>query len=107
MKSAASTERRGRVRALGFCIAAIALLLAYSSTIIADTASPHGLDPASGVEVAIATAGEWQGEAAVVYNAAQDEYFVVWQDRRAGGQWDIYGQRVSGVGALVGASIPI
>lgn len=107
MKSAASTERRSRVLALGFCIAAFALLLAYGSTIIADTASPHGLDPAGDFEVAITTAGEWQGEAVVVYNATQDEYFVVWQDRRAGGQWDIYGQRVSGAGALVGANIPI
>ncbi|MBX3057670.1 MAG: hypothetical protein KF770_14485 [Anaerolineae bacterium] len=36
----------------------------------------------------------------VTYNPDQDEFLLVWQDYR-NGNWDIYGQRVSGQGALL------
>ena len=38
----------------------------------------------------------------VAYNPDDDEYLVVWQDYRSGSHWDIYGQKVSGDGQLLG-----
>lgn len=43
----------------------------------------------------------------IAYNPDDDEYLVVWQDYRNGVNWDIYGQRVDGDGALLGANIAI
>ncbi|MFQ6058523.1 MAG: hypothetical protein ACE5MB_06575, partial [Anaerolineae bacterium] len=54
----------------------------------------------------ISTAEGWQGPPAMAYNSLADEYLVVWEDRRAGNP-DIYGQRVSGSGALIGDNFPI
>jgi subtilisin family serine protease len=43
----------------------------------------------------------------VAYNSGQDEYLVVWEDARDAGNHRIYGQRLSGEGALLGSEIPI
>jgi hypothetical protein len=45
----------------------------------------------------------------VVYNAADDEYLVVWYDERNGGSkpWDIYGQRVTASGTVTVTGDPI
>ncbi|MBC7250776.1 MAG: PKD domain-containing protein, partial [Anaerolineae bacterium] len=42
----------------------------------------------------------------VIYNANDDEYLVVWQDYR-NGNWDIFGQRVSAGGELLGNNFAI
>jgi subtilisin family serine protease len=43
----------------------------------------------------------------VAYITSRDEYLVVWQDGRDAGGQRIYGQRLSGEGALLGGEIPI
>ena len=42
----------------------------------------------------------------VSYNADADEYLVVWQDDR-NGDWDIYSQRISAGGALLGENFAL
>lgn len=46
---------------------------------------------------------------AVAYNAAAEEYLVVWEDHHWGwgDDWDIYGQRVNGDGTLAGSNFGI
>lgn len=63
--------------------------------------------------------GQWQGDwlahpaqgsqehPQAVYNPDGDEYLVVWQDYRSGVNWNVYGQRVSASGQLLGANIAI
>jgi hypothetical protein len=48
--------------------------------------------------------GEWPRAA---YNPVQNEYLVVWFDQRNEAGWALFGQRVSGAGALAGANIQI
>jgi len=60
----------------------------------------------SGDEMIIAQARKDSPWPKVAYNPHDDEYLVVWQDRR-NGNWDIYGQRVSAAGALVGDNLAI
>jgi len=48
-----------------------------------------------------------QLEPAVSYNAATQEYLVVWTDYRADPDGDVYGQRVSGDGNLAGSDFPV
>jgi PKD repeat protein len=55
--------------------------------------------------LAISTAAGRQFEPAIAYNAASDEYLVVWFDSR-NGDFDIYGQRVDADGVLLGAGDP-
>ncbi|HYP41732.1 MAG TPA: S-layer homology domain-containing protein [Chloroflexia bacterium] len=43
-----------------------------------------------------------QYQPAMAYNSTSGEYLVIWQDRRDSTQFDIYGQRLSSSGALVG-----
>src|SRR5215210_2383451 len=52
-------------------------------------------------------AGCDQRHPAMVYNTTSGEYLVVWYDARTGTRADIYGQRVSSSGALVGGNFPI
>ena len=59
------------------------------------------------MELAVTTASDWQSEADIVYNPSQDEYLVVWQDRRSGSHWDIRGRRISGTGQAIGSDIAI
>lgn len=62
----------------------------------------------TGTEISISTALGDQAQPVVAYNSAQVEYLVVWEDERAGaGNLDIYGQRVSSTGSLVGSEILI
>jgi hypothetical protein len=61
-----------------------------------------------GSEIPISTAPESQITPAVEYNSANSEYLVVWRDARQDFvNSDIYGQRLSGSGALLGSEIPI
>lgn len=57
-------------------------------------------------DFAICTATDSQLYPDVAYNAAADEYLVVWEDRRSYPVYDIYGQRVDADGALLGAGDP-
>jgi RHS repeat-associated protein len=58
----------------------------------------YKLHPAAGDQV----------DVQVAYNADDDEYLVVWADYRSGaGNPDIFGQRVSGGGLLVGENITV
>jgi hypothetical protein len=59
-----------------------------------------------GGDFAISTAPINQTMPAVAWNAAANEFLVVWQDDR-GGSMAIYGQRVAGTGALVGSNFAI
>lgn len=43
----------------------------------------------------------------IAYNSDDDEFLLVWQDYRNGSNWDIYGQRLDGDGALVGDNFVI
>ncbi|HYP39347.1 MAG TPA: S-layer homology domain-containing protein [Chloroflexia bacterium] len=63
-----------------------------------------------GGEFAISTQANEQRSPAVAYNSTNNEYLVVWHDlrpRKGMGGDDIYGQRVSGAGALLGGEIVI
>jgi hypothetical protein len=60
-----------------------------------------------GSEIPISTASQGQFSPAVAYNSISGEYLVVWEDIRGGTIRDIYGQRVSSSGALLGSEIPI
>jgi hypothetical protein len=66
-------------------------------------------DPALlGPSFPIATVPGYQESAVLVYNATEHEYLVVWQDARNGGtNYDIYGQRVSSAGSLLGENFAI
>lgn len=62
----------------------------------------------TGTEIPISVALGDQAQPVVAHNSAQGEYLVVWEDERAGaGNLDIYGQRVSSSGSLVGSEILI
>jgi hypothetical protein len=67
--------------------------------------------PTLGSEIRISGLGalgdEWYPD--VAYNPVASEFLVVWQDRRNGSSrgWDIYGQRVSAAGSLVGGEFRI
>jgi hypothetical protein len=61
--------------------------------------------PLDGTGIEIAIAPNDQTQPAVAYDGAQ--YLVVWADRRSGTSFDLYGQRVSTAGALVGPQIAI
>ena len=54
------------------------------------------------VNFPISTAALYRDSPSVAYNAAEDEYLVVWNDRRVNGlDGDIYGQRVDANGDLL------
>jgi len=64
--------------------------------------------PLLGPSFPIATAPGYQESAALVYNTTAHEYLVVWDDARSGvGNSDIYGQRVSPAGSLLGENFAI
>lgn len=44
---------------------------------------------------------------AIAYNGLDNEYMVAWNDGRKAGGSDVFGQRVSATGALLGANFPI
>jgi hypothetical protein len=61
-----------------------------------------------GSEIPISTASGYQAYPAVAYNSISDEYLVVWDDARSGySNANVYGQRVSSSGALLGSEFPI
>jgi len=43
----------------------------------------------------------------VAYDGATNQYLVVWEDYRSGAHWDIWGQRVTAAGALLGGELAI
>ena len=57
-------------------------------------------------ELIIAEVDEDSSWPRVAYDANDDEYLVVWQDYRTG-NWDIYGQRVSAGGELLGDNFAV
>jgi len=59
-----------------------------------------------GNEIVLASADKESPWPRVAYNADDEEYLVVWQDDR-NGNWDIYGQRVSITGTLVGGNLAV
>jgi hypothetical protein len=59
-----------------------------------------------GPMLAISTPVDDQRQPVVAYNSIDDEYLVVWHDRRAG-NLDIWGQRVGLDGSLLGGSFAI
>jgi hypothetical protein len=59
-----------------------------------------------GSDFLIASAYGTQWDTEVAYNSTDNEYLVVWHDYRNSSQ-DIYGQRVSSSGGLLGGNIPI
>jgi len=59
-----------------------------------------------GSELQLSPTGGVAGWPRVAYNGNDDEYLVVWQDGR-GGNWDIYGQRVTAGGVLTGSNFAI
>ena len=58
-------------------------------------------------QVAIARGRKGQEAPALAYNPARDEYLVVWMDYRNGSDYQIWGRRVSGAGALLGSELAI
>lgn len=64
---------------------------------------------ADGANFALSTASSSQENVAVGYNSSQDEFLVVWEDSRDLGttSTDIYGQRLSSTGTLLGGNIPL
>jgi hypothetical protein len=67
--------------------------------------SSGGVLAGSNFPISIASGSQFRPD--VGYNSTNDEYLVIWGDGRNGGSEDIYGQRVSSGGALVGSEIPI
>ena len=59
-----------------------------------------------GSEIAIDTTSYYQLWPSVAYQAATDEWLVVWNSY-TGATWDVLGQRISSSGALVGGSFAI
>ena len=58
------------------------------------------------INVATATAHQFAPTAA--YNPVEEQWFVVWNDTRtSGNQTDVYSQRLSSAGALVGGNVPV
>jgi hypothetical protein len=55
----------------------------------------------------ISTATDDQDLPTVAYNSTDNQYLVVWEDRRPGDYSDIYGQRLSAAGTLLGTNFPI
>ena len=72
------------------------------------TITPSPIPPSLlGENFPISTAADRQEAPAVIWNAAANEYLVVWGDRRGGSDGDVYGQRVGTGGVLPGANFPI
>jgi len=69
-----------------------------------DAAYPITVDPLIGSDFAICDQGDGQGRAAIAFDGTN--YLVVWQDERNASR-DIYGQRVSKAGGLVGTDFAI
>ncbi len=63
--------------------------------------------PLIGTSFPISVAPRSQGEPVIAYNAEANEYLVVWQDDRDGGNYDIYAQRVSSSDVLLGENFAI
>jgi len=64
--------------------------------------------PLLGSAFPISSASQYQELPVVAYNATANEYLVVWQDARNGvTDYDIYAQRISATGTLLGENIPL
>jgi hypothetical protein len=60
----------------------------------------------SGNVLTLSSANDEAQSPKATYNATDDEYLVVWQDDRDG-NWNVYGQRVSGSGSLAGSNFQV
>jgi hypothetical protein len=61
----------------------------------------------SGGDFPISTAADNQYYPSVAYNSSTNQYLVVWMDYRSGTTWDIYGQYLTGTGALTAGNFVI
>ncbi|OQB26925.1 MAG: hypothetical protein BWY10_01741 [Chloroflexi bacterium ADurb.Bin180] len=55
----------------------------------------------------VTAAPRWQFNPSIAYNPNLNEYLVVWHDNRNGEHYDIWGQRLSADGKLLGSDIAI
>jgi uncharacterized repeat protein (TIGR01451 family) len=60
-----------------------------------------------GANLAVTTATDQQSSPSVAWNGATNEYLVVWSDGRSGTNSDIYSQRVTGSGELLGSELAV
>lgn len=71
--------------------------------VFAKMANPDGTPAAA--RVTISAAANQQADPAVAYDSALDRFLTVWEDQRnAAAGFDIWGQRTTGAGALMGAN---
>jgi hypothetical protein len=110
--STGKATRRSRpyhfISMLAVVVALIALAVGVTSA-RAQPGATYGPDPASvpaGPSAPLVDGNQFHPTGA--YNSTNGEYLVVWTDGRNGtGNYNIYGQRVSGSGAFLGSEIPI
>jgi hypothetical protein len=96
--------------AITITITAIALVLAAgagSASAVVSGGTSSSASPSAPIAPAAPMLAGTQWEQDVAYNSASDEYLVVWFDQRNGSDSNVYGQRVSNTGTLVGSEIPI
>ncbi|TKJ32105.1 hypothetical protein CEE39_06275 [bacterium (candidate division B38) B3_B38] len=75
--------------------------------VVEQSSSPGVIDPMVSNYTTIAAASDYQREPRVAYNSTNNTYLVVWEDKRNGTNYRIYGQRVRADGSLLGSNIPI
>jgi hypothetical protein len=100
VSASASARAAGATQSQGSPMSAAQLAAITGS----DITSPKSPAPPMSPEAA-----ETQGYPKVAYNSTDNEYLVVWEDERNSTttDWDIYGQRVSVDGTLLGGNFPI
>ena len=96
------------------CLALLLILFAILAQAMSASAPPRALTgsgPLIGDDFPISTEIRNQSAPAIAYNPRADEVLVAWVDNRnnpnGGSGEDIYGQRVSSTGALIGEAFPI
>ena len=55
----------------------------------------------------VSNGADEQSDPLVAYNSTDNNYMVVWQDKRDGAEYDVYGQVISATGVLSGANFAI
>ncbi|MFB0519522.1 MAG: hypothetical protein ACETWC_09610 [Acidobacteriota bacterium] len=75
--------------------------------VVEQSYSAAPIDPMVSSYTTIAVASDYQRVPKVAYNSTNITYLVVWEDKRNGTNYRIYGQRVSADGSLIGSNIPI
>jgi len=73
---------------------------------LAGATYPLLVDPLIGDPILVSGGPSFSGAPAVAYNPDDDEWLVVWKDN-GNGNWDIFGQRVSAGGELLGNNFAV